>query len=310
MGDVYSTDLSRVRNLTQGQLDSMLGDSGTIIPKHLKRPEHWPLLQVHAEEIKSEQQQILVKKLAASSPVDYLFDAEGKITIADTPLNTPPPVDHPEELEDIIFALEEELSDLVHDLLRGKFNFDIRYLRKQIDRYGMALDAEKLSWHRLESKMALVRKYMQDEDAINTWNQQILDVSDMVMELHSKLEAHIRPKQPETVPDTPEVNLETLQDQGLVAEAWQEAKTLLEDEDTKKLFSSDAQAHHQDLVDVATDPEKQRAPEAIKGAAQKFSAMMGFVKRETGKIAKITGNIKAIMFNLWAIVRFFASFFS
>lgn len=39
---ITHTDLSKTRQLTQEQLDSMKGDSGTILPKGLNRPMHWP----------------------------------------------------------------------------------------------------------------------------------------------------------------------------------------------------------------------------------------------------------------------------
>ncbi|MEM9636963.1 MAG: pentapeptide repeat-containing protein, partial [Pseudomonadota bacterium] len=40
-GAANYTNLSRCRKLTQAQLGRMLGDSGTILPDHLTRPEHW-----------------------------------------------------------------------------------------------------------------------------------------------------------------------------------------------------------------------------------------------------------------------------
>jgi len=44
-GKTNFTDLSPTASLTQDQLDSMQGDSGTIIPDHLTRPAHWPKLE-------------------------------------------------------------------------------------------------------------------------------------------------------------------------------------------------------------------------------------------------------------------------
>ena len=38
------TDLSTTIGLTQNQLNTMIGDSGTIIPDHLTRPDHWEVL--------------------------------------------------------------------------------------------------------------------------------------------------------------------------------------------------------------------------------------------------------------------------
>lgn len=40
------TDLSTTRHLTQDQLSAMDGDSGTILPGGLKRPAHWPELDL------------------------------------------------------------------------------------------------------------------------------------------------------------------------------------------------------------------------------------------------------------------------
>ncbi len=44
-GGAAKTDLSTALDLSQAQLDSMIGDSGTLIPKHLKRPAHWEALE-------------------------------------------------------------------------------------------------------------------------------------------------------------------------------------------------------------------------------------------------------------------------
>ena len=43
------TDLSTTIGLTQNQLNTMIGDSGTIIPDHLTRPDHWEVLPWHRE---------------------------------------------------------------------------------------------------------------------------------------------------------------------------------------------------------------------------------------------------------------------
>ena len=39
-----------ILGITQHQLDSMIGDSGTIIPDHLTRPDHWEVLPWHRED--------------------------------------------------------------------------------------------------------------------------------------------------------------------------------------------------------------------------------------------------------------------
>ncbi len=44
-GGAAKTDLSTAFGLSQDQLDSMIGDSGTLIPDHLKRPAHWEVLE-------------------------------------------------------------------------------------------------------------------------------------------------------------------------------------------------------------------------------------------------------------------------
>jgi hypothetical protein len=48
------TDLGMALNLTQHQLNSMKGDSGTIIPEGLERPAHWPELEKALPELVDE----------------------------------------------------------------------------------------------------------------------------------------------------------------------------------------------------------------------------------------------------------------
>ncbi|MEO0991695.1 MAG: hypothetical protein AAFX00_12185, partial [Pseudomonadota bacterium] len=50
-GTAEFTNLSTVRNLTQSQLETMDGDSGTILPDHLTRPAHWPDWRDHIDEL-------------------------------------------------------------------------------------------------------------------------------------------------------------------------------------------------------------------------------------------------------------------
>ena len=44
------TDLRLPRNLTQDQLNTMFGDSGTLLPEGLNRPDHWPDLDTEEDE--------------------------------------------------------------------------------------------------------------------------------------------------------------------------------------------------------------------------------------------------------------------
>ena len=88
LDEVIRTDLSGVFDMTQAQLNSMLGDKETIIPEHLTRPAHWPAFEFETAVDESEE---AVRK--PPSPVGFTapveFETEGEI-IDVRHLPTPP----------------------------------------------------------------------------------------------------------------------------------------------------------------------------------------------------------------------------
>jgi hypothetical protein len=90
-GALY-TDLSTTTELTQEQLDSMLGDSGTILPDHLTRPTHWPDWRNQIKDISAETDvslsaptpapELTTTPLTVLTPVVDIFWSMGKLDVS------------------------------------------------------------------------------------------------------------------------------------------------------------------------------------------------------------------------------------
>jgi len=101
-GAAAYTGLSSTINLTQAQVDEMKGDSGTILPPHITRPDHWPVLE-----------QDIVPELPRKAPPASLSEADGQLHLS----AAPPP--NRDDLHTIFDDLREDLQTLKSS---GSFN--------------------------------------------------------------------------------------------------------------------------------------------------------------------------------------------
>lgn len=81
---VVKTDLTHARNLTQELLNTMLGDTGVIVPAHLNHPEHWPIWN---EEESTPKKIQIESTLRATIRTSYITTTvnDGRIELIDGP---------------------------------------------------------------------------------------------------------------------------------------------------------------------------------------------------------------------------------
>jgi len=79
LGKFQPSNISEVKNLTQSQLASMLGDSETIIPDHLTRPAHWPQFEMPGA---GAQQETYSRQPTAETPESSVAPHVSRATIA------------------------------------------------------------------------------------------------------------------------------------------------------------------------------------------------------------------------------------
>ncbi len=102
------TDLSAVLGLTQGQLDTMKGDSRTVLPAHLKHPSHWPELKVDGEEEEKKilftETQVQSEVLEEQTPFNETFHLNDDDNFIHSQVM---PFDAPKLLENALYSLED-----------------------------------------------------------------------------------------------------------------------------------------------------------------------------------------------------------
>ncbi|WP_085908660.1 pentapeptide repeat-containing protein [Kiloniella majae] len=184
------TDLSQALKLTQKQLDSMVGDTGTILPNNLTCPKHWQKwVNDHANnknvfEKSSNSRQTEHQKVSESSPqIEVLlksnnpvkFSLSKHITVGQAkhavkltnhalsiiiPRNDNGQTELINELKQIIRELEEELDSYPNDvqLLRSdieNLRKDNEKLRTQNERLISKLEKLNSGWQSVTRELAI-----------------------------------------------------------------------------------------------------------------------------------------------------------
>lgn len=137
------TDVSQTKGLSQPQLNSMKGDSGTIIPEGLERPEHWPELEEALPELvdedgitdgnHTEPANQAANQIALQDQVSVILDAPVKHAAAAELLN--------DQLDSAIlmFRAANQTNEQPDDLiLVERFSDKLREIRRVLDQPGEA----------------------------------------------------------------------------------------------------------------------------------------------------------------------------
>lgn len=171
--EVAPTDLSGVAALTQEQLNSMRGDSGTILPEGLTRPAHWPVLDDIEPEPAAE----------ASAPTrDQAAPSGGPVLSSSQDANQDPFVQ-----TRIRFHIRHARgAALTAEQVAYLLDAEARLLRQGSNQLGPEIDL-------LDDLVALLRSFATEVSAPDpsptTLEQQLADAQVKIAELTAKLEA-------------------------------------------------------------------------------------------------------------------------
>ncbi|MBL3610196.1 pentapeptide repeat-containing protein [Rhodovulum sulfidophilum] len=127
VGTPEYTNLSQARALTQAQLDTMRGDTGTILPDGLHHPAHWPDPEPPQVSIESDAPPPLPEGVAAED----VAEKDGRLFLVNI---APPPRS---DLETIHGDLREDLAAL---LASGAFDNISKGLGTALSRYAGIVD--------------------------------------------------------------------------------------------------------------------------------------------------------------------------
>ncbi len=177
---IRQTDLSGTSGLTQDQLESMLGDSHTMIPQQLRRPDHWPQFQLPSDE---------------PDPAPHISTDRAEASFGDfsgTTLETPTTVAPP---------TQNDMRPQIKQRTRSE-------LRATLSQYGS--DSRALAQamvEQVQGEIALhaVLAIPNDEDALNAHNARGNFLTEMVVALemlhHALPDTTSQPIQDEEVED-------------------------------------------------------------------------------------------------------------
>ena len=266
----FSTDLSKVRNLSQEQLNSMYGDCGahgTLIPKHLSYPDHWPevegedWLEVEDEDEQAEDLSPIIddpdpqgvrQAFSESGATEFGF-RDAKIYVGDRPLNKPPLSPNKADLKALIFGQLELIKNLKEDISAQERQFSEEAYFRRLEAYADLLnDSEnhEVYWYALDNQIQRLIKMMEEEDAENTFPSDIYEGLQLLIERHQQMEPRIRPDQTDVLPD-PNIRLS------------QEALPELRD----MVAAAQEVAQIPDLQHILEEPAQDLIVEAVEDAA-------------------------------------------
>ena len=170
-GTAEYTNLTTNIGLDQSQLDSMIGDSGTILPDHLTRPAHWKTLEGRLngkrigpeEQVQSDTPSKPVEPTLPKVPTGNLVELK-KSTLV---LGADSPVPERADLESIYEDLREAAQDL-RDL--GNLSNQSPMLAKGIERFLKRIPSEFVEIEQVRfgaGLQALRLQFDRETDALN-----------------------------------------------------------------------------------------------------------------------------------------------
>jgi len=236
-GDPLVTDLSTTRNLRQPQLDQMLGDSLTLIPADLERPEHWPVFEADdaqetdpnapdmadnregettgAADQASAQRTSVLDRLRAASTVDFQPGADGKMQDGAKPMGAAPDLIDPAQLADrraAQFANIRILKDRLAKQTGPDSNFFLaELLSEQLDQYAEALGEERPNWYALDDRVTDLSGSIADDDKMAPCPSDIRTGLATLIARHHEMRPLVRPAplpadHPDAVKPAPPMN--------------------------------------------------------------------------------------------------------
>jgi len=101
--------------------------------------------------------------LDAASPVEFTA-RNGKVTLGDKPLNTPPPAQNPKDLDNLRTASVELIDNIQEEFSTRNHNFDVDALDLRLSQYANVLRQKTDNWYKYENAVRRI-KSMKDEAA-------------------------------------------------------------------------------------------------------------------------------------------------
>ena len=268
----------------------MDGDSGTLIPKHLTRPAHWPKID-HKPKTPD-----IISKIAAHSPVEYGI-RNGRIYGGDRPLGGKPPKDNPQDLKQRWAALKTLLKDTQDEAKHAPRNFDVDLLLRLLKRLQRVLEKDPENWYELDDAISAIRRMMANDDDAKHWSGGVVDYLHELINRVAQLEALLRPAQ-EAPPEhpMPEPQIEGKEEQ--IKQLQEELKKLSEDENlstvAEKHVIDDLSNHANNIEEAQNQPDI--TPEQ---SIKKKNALLHVLKtlfKRVAALMKVLTSDKAVAF--------------
>ncbi|WP_347816158.1 TIR domain-containing protein [uncultured Planktomarina sp.] len=132
--------------------------------------------------------------LDAASPVEFTA-RNGKVTLGDKPLNTPPPAQNPKDLDNLRTASVELIDNIQEEFSTRNHNFDVDALDLRLSQYANVLRQKTDNWYKYENAVRRI-KSMKDEAAAGAWSNRLISDITALFERHEEMRKYLQPEQP------------------------------------------------------------------------------------------------------------------
>ena len=132
--------------------------------------------------------------LDAASPVEFTA-RNGKVTLGDKPLNTPPPAQNPKDLDNLRTASIELIKNIQEEFSTRNHNFDVDALDLRLSQYANVLRQKTDNWYKYENAVRRI-KSMKDEAAAGAWSNRLISDITALFERHEEMRKYLQPEQP------------------------------------------------------------------------------------------------------------------
>jgi hypothetical protein len=234
------------------------------------------------------------QQLNAASPVEFAL-RNGKVTLGDKPLNTPPPAHNPKDLDNLRTASIELIKNIQEEFSTRTYNFDVDTLDLRLSQYANVLRQKTGNWYKYENAVRRI-KSMKDEAAAGAWSNRLISDITLLFERHEEMRKYLQPEQPPAgTPGaiSPAPLASGAEDAPAIGQQWQEA---ISDPKMSDIVDPGVMDYFKDLDADLTEPLSETPLSDEQGDRKNCKIMRGLVnlaKAAAGFTTAVTAGLTA-----------------
>ena len=124
--------------------------------------------------------------LAKASRVDF-YQHDGRIFVDDKPLGAPTQIEDKVRLNELVFAQLALIDSVLEELSTFPENNDLDRFTIRLKKYRANLSGEISIWEIPDNSFRLIKSAMENADAKNQWNEDLLSALDLLIKRHQEI---------------------------------------------------------------------------------------------------------------------------